>query len=143
MHWLIERERNLRTVLQPRSEACLSGAPGHAPDVMRPYLRRPQNLLHPVQDSVLTLRPSAALTCSDCVQLGKAADGSPVLDIPPSLTDFQLLPLLEPYRRYRVWRLSMDSVGSPQRAFGGFADAAAAANFDARMERITGEWCCR
>ncbi|KAI7844886.1 hypothetical protein COHA_001538 [Chlorella ohadii] len=96
-----------------------------------------------VKDSVLTLRPSAALTCTDCVQLGKLSDGSPVLDVPPGLTDAQLLPLLEPYRRYRVWRLSMDSVGSPQRALGGFADAAAAANFDARMERITGEWCCR
>ncbi|PRW61069.1 hypothetical protein C2E21_0568 [Chlorella sorokiniana] len=96
-----------------------------------------------VKDSVLTLRPSAALTCTDCVQLGKATDGSPVLEVPPSLTDAQLLPLLEPYRRYRVWKLSMDSVGSPQRAFGGFADAAAAANFDGRMERITGEWCCR
>lgn len=92
---------------------------------------------------MLTLRPSAALACADCVQLGEAADGSPVLDIAPGLTDAQLLPLLEPYRRYRVWRLSMHGVGAPQRAFGGFADPAAAANFDARMERITGEWCCR
>lgn len=43
MHWLIERERNLRTVLQPRSEACLSGAPGHAPDVVRSCLTLPPN----------------------------------------------------------------------------------------------------
>lgn len=99
--------------------------------------------LLPRQSSVLVIRPSAALACSDCVQEAAGADGTPVLEVPPGLTDAQLLPLLEPYRRYRVWRLSLEAVGGPQRAFGGFADAAAAAGFDQRMERITGQWCCR
>ena len=97
----------------------------------------------PWQSSVLVVRPSAALSCSDCVQEAAGADGTPILEVPPGLTDAQLLPLLEPYRRYRVWRLSLEAVGTQARAFGGFADAAAAAAFDERMERMTSEWCCR
>lgn len=66
-----------------------------------------------------------------------------VVLVPPALKDGQLLPLLAPYQRFRVWRLSLDGVGAPSRAFGGFAQQAAAAAFDRRMERVLTTWCCR
>ena len=42
-----------------------------------------------------------------------------------------------------MWRLSFDGVGSPQRAFGGFADGPASAAFDKRMAHVTTDFCCR
>lgn len=66
-----------------------------------------------------------------------------MLLVPPALKDAQLLPLLAPYQRFRVWRLSLEGLGAPARAFGGFAQAAAAVAFDRRMDRILTTWCCR
>lgn len=100
--------------------------------------------LWPVQDSVLLIEPSAALACTDCVREEAAGpDGTPRLLVPPSLHDAQLLRLLEPYRRYRVWRLSFEGLGSTARAFAGFSSADAAAAFDLRMAHITTDFCCR
>lgn len=66
-----------------------------------------------------------------------------VLLVPPALRSGELLPLLEPYRHYRVWRLNFSGVGSTQRAYSGFSDQAAAEAFDRRMAAITTTWCCR
>lgn len=54
-----------------------------------------------VQESVLTIQPSAELDCTDCVKEaeGGAAGGGPLLLVPPMLTDAQLLPLLQQYRK--------------------------------------------
>ncbi|KAL4425402.1 hypothetical protein ABPG75_009418 [Micractinium tetrahymenae] len=98
------------------------------------------------RDSVLTIQPSAELTCCDCVkeQPAGAPSGGPLLLIPPELTDAQLLPLLAPYtQKYRVWRLSFEGVGGARRAFRGFADPAAAQAFNRRMEHMTTNFCCR
>ena len=92
---------------------------------------------------MLTIQPSAALDCSDCVREQAGADGGMVLLVPPHLRDTQLLPLLEKYKQYRVWRLSFEGVGSTQRAYAGFADAAAAQQFDRRVEYMTTTFCCR
>lgn len=92
-----------------------------------------------VKDSVLIIQPSAALDCSDCVKEGAGQ----VLLVPPALPDAQLLPLLEKYRSYRVWRLNFAGVGATKRAYGGFGDAAAAAAFDRRVDHMTTEFCCR
>lgn len=91
------------------------------------------------------IRPSAALSCRDCAREAAPDNpgGPPVLLVPPGLTDAQLLPLLEPYKRYRVWRLSFAGVGATARAYGGFASLEAARRFDQRMERITTDFCCR
>lgn len=98
----------------------------------------------PPQESVVVIRPSAALACTDCVreEAGRGG-GPPVVLVPPGLTDAQLLPLLAPYKRYRVWRLSFEGVGGVARAYGGFASQEAAHRFDQRMERITTTFCCR
>ncbi|KAL4457956.1 hypothetical protein ABPG75_012821 [Micractinium tetrahymenae] len=111
-------------------------------------VREPPFLEHPrtpqeVKTSILTIRPSAALDCTDCVREEKGPDGATVLLVPPALKDAQLLPLLAPYQRFRVWRLSLERVGAPVRAFGGFAEAAASEAFDRRMERVLTTWCCR
>ena len=103
---------------------------------------------------MLVIRPSAELECSDCVkevkgeqqaaeQKGGGQGSPPVLLVPPALTDAQLLPLLEPYRRYRVWRLSFEGVGATRRAYGGFNDTAAAVAFDKRVAYMTTNFCCR
>ena len=74
----------------------------------------------PKQSSVLVVRPSAALECDDCVRELPAKDGGPpTLLVPPGLRDTALLPLLEPYKRYRVWKLVFDDVGSTAMAYGG------------------------
>lgn len=72
-----------------------------------------------------------------------AGGDPPVVLVPPALTDAQLLPLLAPYQQYRMWRLSLDGVGSARRAFGGLANATAAAQLDKRMSHIPTDWCCR
>lgn len=96
------------------------------------------------QSSQLIIRPSATLDCKDCVKEQAGAGGEPtVLLVPPGLPDAQLLPLLEPYKKYRVWRLSFEGVGAAERAYGGFADVATAKRFDQRMERMTTTFCCR
>lgn len=95
---------------------------------------------------MLVIQPSAQLQCRDCVKEVEPATTSgspPRLLVPPALTDAQLLPLLEPYQRYRVWRFSFEGVGSTARAYGGFADLKAAQLFDKRMEHITTNFCCR
>lgn len=104
----------------------------------------PYNPPVPQQESVLVIAPSAALDCADCVKEEAAGpDGAPRLLVPPRLNDAQLLRLLEPYRRYRVWRLSFEGVGDTARAFAGFASTEAATAFDRRMEHITTDFCCR
>ncbi|GAB4815828.1 hypothetical protein N2152v2_002874 [Parachlorella kessleri] len=97
-----------------------------------------------VKESVLVIKPSFKLGCADCVREEKLADGSlnQVL-VPTGLNDHQLLALLEPYRRFRVWRISMRGVRGPNEAYAGFACAGAAREFDKRMDHITTEWCCR
>jgi hypothetical protein len=95
------------------------------------------------QDSVLIIQPSASLECAACVEEAAAADGTLLLRVPPALRDDALLPLLEPYSSYRVWRLSLAGVGSARRAFGGFASREAASQLDARVEWMTTEFCCR
>lgn len=90
------------------------------------------------------LRPSAALDCADCVREEPGQGGTPpTLLLPPGLRFERAMELLQPYQRYRVWRLSLGGVGSVQRAFGGFADAGEAQRFDKRMQHITTDWCCR
>lgn len=96
-----------------------------------------------VQDSVLIIQPSASLECDACVEEASAADGTLLLRVPPGLRDAALLPLLEPYSAYRVWRLSLAGVGAPSRAFGGFADPEAARQLDSRVDWMTTEFCCR
>ncbi|PSC76256.1 glycosyltransferase family 77 isoform A [Micractinium conductrix] len=98
-----------------------------------------------VKESVLTIQPSAELDCTDCVKEaeGGAAGGGPLLLVPPMLTDAQLLPLLQQYRKYRVWRLSFAGVGTTQRAYAGFAKAEEAEAFNRRIEHITTNFCCR
>jgi hypothetical protein len=96
-----------------------------------------------VQESLLIIQPSAALQCTDCVKEEPGEGGIMLLMVPPALPDAQLLPLLEPYSSYRVWRFSFAGVGSTQRAYGGFSDAAAAQAFDQRMEWMTTDFCCR
>ena len=108
------------------------------------------------QGSVLIIRPSAELECRDCVkevkgeqqeqgqqQQGGGQGSPPVLLVPPGLTDAALLPLLEPYRWYRVWRLSFEGVGATARAYGGFNDTVAAVAFDKRVAYMTTNFCCR
>lgn len=90
------------------------------------------------------MRPSAAVDCAACVQELPAAGGAPaVAQLPPGLTFEAALRLLEPFRRYRVWRLDLAGVGSWERAFSGFEDRQKAAAFDTRIAHITTEWCCR
>ncbi|KAL4447412.1 hypothetical protein ABPG75_004631 [Micractinium tetrahymenae] len=97
-----------------------------------------------VKESVLIIQPSATLDCADCEREEPAGpDGSLRVLVPPSLHDTQLLRLLEPYRRHRVWRLSFEGVGATARAFAGFSDREAAAAFDRRMAHITTDFCCR
>ncbi|KAI3429328.1 hypothetical protein D9Q98_005423 [Chlorella vulgaris] len=96
-----------------------------------------------VKESLLIIQPSAALQCTDCVKEEPGEGGIMLLMVPPALPDAQLLPLLEPYSSYRVWRFSFAGVGSTQRAYGGFSDAAAAQAFDQRMEWMTTDFCCR
>lgn len=98
-----------------------------------------------VKDSVLTIQPSAELGCSDCVKERPAggAGGAPLLLVPPGLSDEQLLPLLAPYARYRVWRLSFEGVGGAARTYRGFAEPATAEAFNRRMEHMTTNFCCR
>ena len=114
--------------------------PHHAPPPQPP---RPASCRAHAQDSVLIIQPSAALDCSDCVKEGAGQGGARVLLVPPALPDAQLLPLLEKYRSYRVWRLNFAGVGATKRAYGGFGDAAAAAAFDRRVDHMTTEFCCR
>lgn len=66
-----------------------------------------------------------------------------VVLVPPSLRSEELLPLLDPYRSYRVWRLTFGGVGSAQRAYSGFSRGEEARAFDRRMAHITTSWCCR
>ncbi|PSC75627.1 Histone H2A [Micractinium conductrix] len=131
-------------VFQPLNFAGGSEAEAGIPIDVReaPFLEHPKTP-QGVKESVLTIQPSAALTCTDCVQEERGADGQTVLLVPPALRDGALLPLLQPYRRYRVWRLSFAGVGSAQRAFGGFGKPSRAAAFDRRMDRILTTWCCR
>ncbi|KAL4427446.1 hypothetical protein ABPG77_000735 [Micractinium sp. CCAP 211/92] len=113
-------------------------------DLREPSFLGNQRTPEAVKDSVLLIEPSAALACTDCVREEAAGpDGTPRLLVPPSLHDAQLLRLLEPYRRYRVWRLSFEGLGSTARAFAGFSSAEAAAAFDRRMAHITTDFCCR
>lgn len=94
---------------------------------------------------MVVIQPSAALDCADCVRevAGGGGGGAPLVLVPPALADTALLRLLEPYRRYRLWRLSLEGVGHPARAWGGFADGAAAAAFNKRMAHVPTEFCCR
>lgn len=93
---------------------------------------------------MLVIQPSAALGCTDCVREEAAGlDGAPRLLVPPGLHDAQLLRLLGPYRRYRLWRLSFEGVGAAERAYAGFSSAEAAGAFDRRMAHITTDFCCR
>lgn len=98
-----------------------------------------------VKDSVLVIQPSAALKCSDCVQevAEKPPGVSMVLLVPPALTDAQLLPLLAPYEKFKVWRLSFEGVGDVARAYAGFQDSTEAQQFNTRMEHIPTNFCCR
>lgn len=90
------------------------------------------------------LRPSAALDCADCVREEPGQGGGPpTLLLPPGLRFERAMKLLQPYARYRVWRLSLGGVGSAKRAFGGFDDPGAADRFDKRVQHITADWCCR
>lgn len=74
------------------------------------------------QSSVLVIRPSTSLRCADCGEEQAAKEGgATVLLVPAGLRDQQLLSLLEPYSKYRVWRLSFGGVETPAQAFGGFA----------------------
>ncbi len=96
------------------------------------------------QDSVLTIRPSAELGCTDCTKEEAAEGGGKTVLVPPGLKDGQLLLLLgDKYASYRVWRLSFTGVGTTRRAFGGFSNATHAIQFDKRMEHITTSFCCR
>ncbi|EFN52091.1 hypothetical protein CHLNCDRAFT_59017 [Chlorella variabilis] len=97
-----------------------------------------------IKDSVLTIRPSAELGCTDCTKEEAAEGGGKTVLVPPGLKDGQLLLLLgDKYASYRVWRLSFTGVGTTRRAFGGFSNATHAIQFDKRMEHITTSFCCR
>lgn len=96
---------------------------------------------------MLVIKPSAALGCKACVEEVKAAspgpggsggsgNGTTTLLVPYGLRDSELLPLLEPYRRFRVWRLSLEGAGSPAEAFAGFKCAGATGR--GRWVRIDG-----
>jgi hypothetical protein len=75
------------------------------------------------QGSVLVIKPSASLGCTDCVKERRRSDGSLLLRVPTGLRDRQLLALLRPYEGYRVWRLSYRAVKAPGQAFSGFTCA--------------------
>ncbi|GAB4816841.1 hypothetical protein N2152v2_003887 [Parachlorella kessleri] len=98
-----------------------------------------------VKGSVLVIRPTAELQCRDCVEeeKEKLPDGATLLRVPSKLRDKQLLPLLEPYTRYRVWRLQFEGVTEAKQAFGGFQCAKAAWRFDRRIKHLSFSWCCR
>ncbi|GAB4816673.1 hypothetical protein N2152v2_003719 [Parachlorella kessleri] len=119
------------------------------PDHMTPIdFREPSFLDNPrtpdsVKKSVLVIQPSAALGCTDCTREERRPDGQLVLLVPPGLRAKYLVRLLEPYYKYRVWRLSFEGVTQPSEAYAGFACAGVAKKFDRRMEHVTSYWCCR
>ena len=82
-----------------------------------------------VSTSVVTIRPSAKVPWPGCAggvgvpgcaqEIEEAGTGKVVL-IPLGLTDKDLLPILEPYKKYRVWRVSFKGVETPVQAYVGF-----------------------
>ncbi|EFN56520.1 hypothetical protein CHLNCDRAFT_144132 [Chlorella variabilis] len=130
-------------LFQPDNFLAAPESLGTPLDVREPFFLEHPRTPPEVRSSVLIILPSAALHCRDCVKEQKGLDGKTVLLVPPALRSGELLPLLEPYRHYRVWRLNFSGVGSTQRAYSGFSDQAAAEAFDRRMAAITTTWCCR
>lgn len=70
---------------------------------------------------MLTIVPSEGLDCTNCTRKEEVENGTTLLIVPARLRDRELLPLLEPYSHYRVWRLSFAEVLLLPRAYGGFA----------------------
>ena len=82
-----------------------------------------------VSTSVVTIRPSAEVPwpgCANgvgvpgCAQETEEAGTGKVVLIPLGLTDKDLLPILEPYKKYRVWRVNFKGVEKPIQAYAGF-----------------------
>lgn len=104
-----------------------------------------------VSSSVLHVQPSPSVAWPGCrsggsvagcsMEQGDAGGGKLVL-VPMGLTDKELLAVLEPFKKYRVWRLRFGDA-PPLRAYAGFACKADAEAFDQRMGEVAGEWCCR
>ncbi|PRW34035.1 kinetoplast DNA-associated [Chlorella sorokiniana] len=103
----------------------------------------------------LVLRPSATILWPKCAgtppdpatpENSKAClkegteDGTAVLSLPPSLNDTHLLPFLESYQKYKLWRLDFSDVGSPWHAFAGWECAEPAKQFDQRLSRAVKPW---
>ncbi|KAI3434871.1 hypothetical protein D9Q98_002925 [Chlorella vulgaris] len=108
------------------------------------------------ENAQLVVRPSAQIlfpACKEpppepgsqlpaCTQwgAGEGEQGSVVL-VPPSLNDTDLLPLLAPLAKYRLWTLDLTSdIGSHWHAFAGWDCKGPAHQFDLRMSKAAVAW---
>lgn len=91
-----------------------------------------------MQDAELVVRPSAQILFPKCKELPpnpdpaaasaeacvrpstREGEAEGVLLVPPSLNDTDLLPLVAPLQKYRLWRLDLSDIGSHWHAFQGW-----------------------